>query len=132
MTRPNNESTFPEFDEAGNMITIKKPKKIEELEEEFEEIINGKKVFNCQHCGKEWISDISRIRHESWCPKNPDCRTYYKKPKTEPVKKPKKKAQSKTKISKEKDIIKELRKFDKDFGLTDKQIVKYIRDKIKG
>ena len=122
----NHKNTFPEFDETGNMI-IKKPEKIEELKEELEEIINGKKVFNCQHCDKEWGSDLSRLRHESWCPKNPDGRSYYKKPKKKVQSKPK----PKIKISKGKDIIKELKEFDKTFGLTDEQIVKYIRSKMK-
>ena len=125
----NKGSIFPEFDEAGNMI-IKKPKEIEELKEEFEEIINKKKFFNCRYCDKEWGSDLSRLRHESWCPKNPDGRLYYKKPTKVPVKKPKKKVQSKTKISKGKDIINVLRGFDKTFGLTEEQMVKYIRKKI--
>jgi len=130
----NEKNTFPQFDEAGNMIA-KKPEiinKVKKLEKEFNEIVNGKK-FHCQYCDKEWDNDISRVRHESWCVKNPDHRKYYRKPESE-VKNPKKKVQtkSKTKISKENNIIKELRNFDKTFGLTDEQIVKYIRNKIKG
>jgi len=121
---------IPKFDEAGNII-IKKPK-LDKLEEELEEIKNVKKVINSKYegCNKEWETDLSRIRHEMWCPKNPNARTYYKKPKTEAKKPKKNEVKPKTKTPKEKDIIKELKEFDKSFGLTDEQIVKYIRKKM--
>lgn len=109
------------FNDAGNLIT-KKP--------ESDKVIPEKEVFCCQYCEKEWDNDRSNFQHERWCDKNPNKREYRK---TETVKKPKKEDQIKTKakISKEIDIIKELRDFDKIFGLTDEQIVKYMRNKIK-
>ncbi len=97
------------FDDAGNLIT-KKP--------ESDKVIPEKEVFCCQYCEKEWDNDRSNFQHERWCDKNPNKREYRK---TETVKKPKKEDQIKTKakISKGIDIIKELRNFDKTFGLTD-------------
>ena len=114
---------LPKFDEAGNMILKKhEPESTPEDVNEF---------WVCQYCDSEWKSKISRDRHEAWCKKNPNRRTY-KKPISEgsEVKKPKKKTPVKLK-TKPKDIIKELREFDKTFGLTDEQIVKYIRGLIK-
>ncbi len=125
-------NVMPEFDSAGNMITTKPPK-IEQLEEELEEIINGKE-FPCQYCGKEWKSEISKLRHEPWCPKNPNQRKY-RKTGTKVKKKPKRpKADPKPggRHKKVEPIIEELREFDKTFGITDQQIVRYIRDKMKG
>jgi len=109
------------FDEVGNLIT-KKPKS--------DKVIPEKGVFCCQYCEKEWDNKLSNIQHERWCSNNPNKRKYKK---AESVKKPKEEAQikPKTKIPKGIDIIKELRDFDKTFGLTDEQIVKYIRNKIK-
>jgi len=109
------------FNDAGNLIT-KKP--------ESDKLIPEKEVFCCQYCEKEWDNERSNFQHERWCSNNPNKREYRK---TETVKKPKEKAQitPKTKIPKGIDIIKELRDFDKIFGLTDEQIVKYMRNKIK-
>jgi len=121
------------FDKAGNLITQKpKTDKLVELKEEFDNIINGKEVFCCQYCDEEWDKKSSRSQHEIWCSKNPNKREY-RKTKTKGKKKEKEpQVKSKTKTSKRIDIIKELRKFDKVFGLTDEQIVKYIRKKIEG
>jgi len=106
------------FDETGNLIT-KKPKS--------DKVISEKEVFCCQYCDKEWDKNRSKIQHERWCSNNPNPRKYRKEGS---VKDPKEKSQIKSK-PKEIDVIKELRDFDKSFGLTDEQIVKYIRDKIK-
>lgn len=127
--------TMPKFDSAGNMI-LKKPEvinKVKKLEAEFNEIVNGKE-FPCQYCGKEWKSEISKLRHEPWCPKNPNQRKYRRtgtKVKKKP-KRPKADPKPEGKPKKVEPIIKELREFDKTFGITDQQIVKYIRDKMKG
>jgi len=109
------------FNDAGNLIT-KKP--------ESDKVIPEKEVFCCQYCEKEWDNKLSNIQHERWCDKNPNPRKYRKE---ESVKKPKEKAQIRAYAKKPRkiDIIKELRDFDKTFGLTDEQIVKYIRNKIK-
>ncbi len=109
------------FDEAGNVIT-KKP--------ESDNVIPEKEFFCCQYCDEEWDKKKSKSQHERWCSKNPNQRKYRR---TAAVKKPKKKAKnkSKTKTPKVIDIIKELRDFDKIFGLTDEQIVKYMRKKIE-
>jgi len=120
MARPSNPDTSFKFDEAGNVITIR-PEKVEEV----------KVVWTCQFDGSEWKSKISRDRHESWCKENPNRRTSYRKPETE-VKKPKnpkKKTPVKTKTLKS--VIKELKAFDKVFGLTDEQIAKYMRGLMK-
>lgn len=104
--------------------------KIEDLKEELEEIVNGKEKFPCQFCEKNWKSKVSKERHEVWCPKNPNHRVSYRKPTTEVKKKPKNTKTDKPK-PKSKDIIKELKAFDKIFGLTDEQIAKYIRGLMK-
>ena len=118
---------MPKFDEAGNIITIKpeipdwnRTEKLPKLE-----------GFACQFCGKAWDAEISKNRHEAWCIKNPNQRKY-RKDETEVEKKPKKpKPRGRPKTIKEYDIIKELKEFDKTFGITDEQIVKYIRGKMK-
>ena len=132
---------MPEFDEAGNAI-LTKPPKIEELEEELEEIINGKVEVSsyswvCQFCESEWKSKNSRERHEAWCKENPNGRKSYRKPVSTPKAKKSKKSKNGAKLGrppkthKSKDIIKELKEFDKVFGLTDEQIAKYIRGLMK-
>lgn len=101
-------------------------------------LIPEKEIFYCQFCEQEWDKNRSKIQHERWCKKNPNPRQYRNKrfsfqepEKKKPKKKQEKaKIKSKTKIPKGNNIIKELKEFDKTFGLTDEQIVKYIRDKI--
>lgn len=102
------------------------------LESKKIDLIPEKEIFYCQFCEQEWDNDRSKIQHERWCSKNPNQRQY-RKIKTEDKKPEKRKAKIKPKIETLKgiDIIKELREFDKVFGLTDKQIVKYIRDKME-
>lgn len=130
---------LPEFDEVGNLI-IKKPERSEEetLEEE-----DSFKIFKCQYCGKKWKKEKSRVQHERWCPEGPNPRTYKNKEKVKPKVEPKKvegttyteRAMGKRPVGgrpkKEVGIIKELKDFDKVFGLTDAQIIKYIRGKMK-
>ena len=110
------------FDETGNLIT-KKP--------ESDKVIPEKEVFCCQYCDEEWDTKRSKGQHERWCDKNPNQRGYRKTGKE--VKKQEKESQIKSKIRKPKgiSIIEELRNFDKILGLTDEQIVKYIREKMK-
>ncbi len=124
------------FDDAGNMVT--KPPKIKELEEELEEIINGKNDVICSYCNRIWKSKTSRLRHEAWCPDNPNHRVSYRKPETKPKKKPKKPKASdaKRKVGRppkkhqwEAFTVDDLRNIDKVFGLTDKEIIEYIRGK---
>jgi hypothetical protein len=124
---------LPKFDEAGNVILIKPPK-IEELKEELEIIINGNHL--CKYCESKWKSKFSKERHEAWCKKNPNRRTSHWNPTT--PKKPKKAKKPKGKTGatlgrpvKINPIIKELKAFDKVFGLTDEQIAKYIRGLMK-
>lgn len=124
--------TSPKFDEAGNMITTK-PKA-----DKVEALIPRKKGFCCKYCDKEWEREISKTRHESWCPKNPHRRKYYRKnegekPKVEPNpnKIPKIEAENKVILQMDKFTVEELRKIDRSFGLTDEQIVNYIRGKEK-
>ena len=118
-------TTLPKFDETGNII-LKKPEP-KEPESEPDE-------FRCHYCGKQWTSKISKDRHESWCEDNPNRRKHHKNPVSEPKNEKKEtraKPRGRPKNLKEKDIIKELREFDKTFGLTDEQIVKYIRGKMR-
>lgn len=115
------------FNDAGNLIT-KKPESDKVIPDKVKP---EKEVFCCQYCDEEWDKKRSKSQHERWCSNNPNQRKYRT---TKSVKKTKvRKAQitPKTKISKEIDIIKELRDFDKIFGLTDEQIVKYMRKKIE-
>lgn len=118
------------FDSNGNVIT-KKPKtnKLQQLNQEFEELVNNKTViiYDCQYCESKWKSNASLHQHENWCKKNPNKRTYRKKD----IKKPKKKSKKEIIIT-DNNIIKDLKVFDKLFGLTDDQIVKYIRTKLEG
>lgn len=127
------------FDSAGNMIT--KPPKIVELEEELDNIINGKKNVVCSYCGKIWKSELSKLRHETWCRKNPNRRaSHWNTPPANAKKKPKKPKTPKTPKGKigrppkkivlhqwEEFSIDDLRNIDKVFGLTDKQLIEYIR-----
>nr|BDI55168.1 MAG: Zn finger protein [uncultured archaeon] len=122
-----------DFDKAGNLITSKpKTDKLEELEKEFDNLVNGKEVFCCQYCNKVWDKQVSKSQHETWCSKNPNKREYRKAEKKIKKKEKEPQVKPKTKTPKGIDIIKELRDFDKVFGLTDEQIVRYIRDKIEG
>lgn len=108
------------FDDAGNLIT-KKTKS--------DKVIPEKEVFCCRYCDEEWDKKRSKSQHERWCSKNPNQRKYRK---VISIKKPKgKKAQITPEIKKGIDVIKELRDFNKIFGLTDEQIVKYIRRLLK-
>ena len=147
------------FDEAGNVI-LKKPqdedidldpelmeeilaagqaiKNSVDMVKEYERICESedvKEVWCCQFCDSEWKSKVSRDRHEAWCKENPYRRTSYRKPMTEvkeKLKKPKKiKKKTPLKIITLKSVIKELKTFDKIFGLTDEQIAKYIRGLMK-
>jgi len=119
------------FDDAGNLITKKpEPDKLETLKEEFETIVNGKKVFHCEFCRKEWDNNLSNRQHESWCEENPNRRTYRKNGKKGKTKTTITKIRKPPKPKPKKDIIKELNAFNKVFCLTDKQIVDYIRKKM--
>lgn len=96
-----------EFDENDNLITKK--------------TINTpptKETYKCKYCNNEWDNKNSKSQHERWCEKNPNKRKYTKrKPKPKLI---------------DTEILQKLKAFDKDFGLTDSQIVKYIRNYLKG
>ena len=132
---------MPKFNDVGNLIT-KNPKsdKIKELEKEFENVINGNKAFHCKYCDKGWDKKMSNIQHQRWCPKNPNPRTYRKgsvkkkkakKTKTKPEgeKKPKDRPKKEVILQLGEFTVEDLRRIDKIFGLTDKEIIDYIRGK---
>lgn len=122
---------MPKFNDTGNLIT-KNPKsdKIKELEKEFENVINGNKVFHCKYCDKGWDKERSNTQHERWCPKNPNPRTYRNKgSKKKKAKKPKIKPKLDAILQSEEFTVEDLRRIDKIFGLTDKEIIDYIRGK---
>jgi len=108
---PNNRKTNPLNSIKSKPITKTNDKKGNEL--------------LCQYCESKWDSKASRTQHERWCDNNPNKREY-RKTKPEKPEEPKEEI-----IIEDNYIIKELKDFDRVFGLTDKQIVKYIREKIK-
>ena len=67
-------SRMPIYDGYGNIVLekpdIKEPK-IEELKEEFEEIINGKKQFFCDFCTRIFDTSQGKAVHQGWCKENP-------------------------------------------------------------
>ena len=63
---------MPIYDESGNIV-LEKPK-IKELEEEFEEIMNGKEQFFCDFCTRLFNTSQGKAVHQGWCKMNPHAR----------------------------------------------------------
>ena len=62
-------SRMPIYDDSGNFV-LEKPD-IEELKEEFEEIINGKGKFSCDFCNRLFDTSQGKAVHQGWCKENP-------------------------------------------------------------